>query len=109
MSEDRKYKIGYRVVTGEKTREELRAADLGGCDALIVHSIIFTDDGGLSYQLVTHDGRTDDDLGVDEVFKAWMFMAKRLADDPTLGEGRRALARLVFEEVRTAILRARGL
>lgn len=103
----RRYPLAYRIETSKehppRTAEELLEEKLGGCDAIILHSILFRDDGGRSEARLSLDGRTGEDLSADELFKSWTAMAGDLALDERLGESRRVLAGMVFEVMRTVI------
>lgn len=103
----RRYPIAYKVETPKehppRTPDELRDADLGGCDAIIIHSILFRADGSRSEAIVTKDGRTGDELPVDELFKSWAMLAHGLSQDKDLGEGRRLLAEMVHEILREIV------
>jgi len=101
---DRRFPVAYKVVVNEKlTATELKARDLGGCDAVIIHSIIYPADGSRSEVIIGHDGRTDTDLSEDELFKSWAMLGHRLAQSTTLGIGRKALCEMVHEALRRVV------
>ncbi len=100
------YPLKYRIELGEFTKEHLKNNDYGGTDALILHSIIYPEDGSRSEVIASKDGRTGEDLDDSEVFKSWVGMAKGLSESNTLGDGRRLFCKFVFETVRSAILDA---
>jgi hypothetical protein len=88
--------------------EEAKAAvedGFGSCDAMLLASIIFPEDGSYSCLFMSKDGRTGEDLPDAEWFKVWTMLAHRLAQSKTLGDdGRRQLAAYVFETIRQAVL-----
>lgn len=101
---DRRFPVAYNVLVDEKlTGAELKARNLGGCDAVIIHSIIYPADGSRSEVIIGHDGRTDTDLSDEEMFKSWAMLAHRLAQSTTLGDGRKMLAQFVHATLRKVI------
>jgi hypothetical protein len=103
------YHLIYKI---EPRPEGLEAAEVpegfGACSAVILHSIIRSQSGGLSLCTVSGDGKTGLPLDDDEYFKIWAMHAHDLAQSTTLGEGRRALCQAVHEAVRAAILSNRA-
>jgi hypothetical protein len=114
---DHKYKLTYRIkgYPNGLTKDELgplakssQGEDgFGACDAMLMASIIYPEDGSLSILFVGHDGRTNTELSDDEWFKVWSMLSGRLADSKTLGPGRRALCQSVIETLRETMLAAR--
>ncbi len=101
-----KYRLLYRFDPKPEgvTREEVAAAGAGGaCDAALVASIIYPEDGSLSVLFTGTDGRTGDMISDVEMFKVWTLLANRLAASKTLGEGKRQLAQLTWDAVCSAI------
>ena len=103
-----KFHVVYNIdvhpegITNEEVPEGQCAAS-----ALILTSLLHMEDGSTGYGLQSVDGRTGDDMADEELFSAWCIMARRLADSETLSEGKKEMAELVFEGLRTAVLAAR--
>lgn len=97
MSYKLKYKIDYEP--GDFTFEEIKKDKLnGGTDAIIVHSLIFPEDGSLSHNFYSVDGRNPGQpLGSIDTFKAWSMMAFALKDRDDLHEWQRAILNDVYE------------
>lgn len=107
-----KYKITYKFERGGVTKAELDARkddELGACDAFLFCGVVEGPGGATNTLLVGADGRGEEatSMSADEIFKIWSLLAKRLADDPKLGEGRRRLCADVFEIIRDAVLTGR--
>lgn len=99
------YKIRYKIEPGEFTKEQVREANCGGCHAIIIHSIMFGEDGSRSELIISADGRTKLALSGHDLFQSWMMLAHKLSEHPDLGEARRALAGDVFESYRQMIMK----
>lgn len=96
------YPLGYTVKRFDppKTKAQLAAIgddDLGACDALVVMSILYPDDGSYSMLPLSRDGRTGGRLASREIFKAWMMLAKHVAEMTDLDDARRSLAGGAFD------------
>jgi len=104
---DHTYRIRYSVKPGEFAKADIPAGD-GGCDAILVASIVRSSEGSVSYAFLSRDGETGSPLSVVEQFKAWSMLAHELAEDPELSERKRAIARDAFERVRAIVLGGRG-
>lgn len=113
---DHKYKLSYKVVevrgngegiTAEQAKEVAKEG-YGSCDAVLICSIIFPEDGSYSVQFLPYDGRTDDMLSDKEMFKVWEMLAMRLAKSTTLDAGRLQLAQLVTQVIRDRVAAARA-
>ena len=98
----RTYPVAYNIEHGKFTPEELKAQEMGGCDAVIVHSIVYPKDGSRSELILCSgaDGKPLDDL---EMFKSWVSMAHQLSQSKEIGGEPRELTKLVFEAVRAMI------
>ena len=99
-----KYHTTYHVDahTEGLTADEV-PKDSGACTAVIIGSLLYPPDGSYSAAFFTRDGRTDSELSDDELWKAWMMLAHRLAESGTLSEPKKALCRDVFEIIADAI------
>ena len=100
---DHKYTTQYSIENKSLSAEEI-SEGTGACNDIIIHSIILPDDGSYSHLLVSKSGDTGDDLTGDELFKAWVMMAKTIADNPTTSPSKASLAEALFETVREAML-----
>jgi hypothetical protein len=101
MPDERQYPVSYSIdAKNPRSAAELRAAGLGGCDALILVSVIFRADGSRSQQAVSIDGRSGGDLPPDEWFKSWVLLAHGLMNQTALTTGERDLCAMVFEAIR---------
>jgi len=104
---DHIYKVSYALEPGEFTKAKLAELGRGGCDAIILHSLIYPGDGSRSEAILSLDGEGKELTG-EEIFKSWVALAHTLSQAEDLGLVKRALAYQVFEAVRDAILEARG-
>lgn len=103
-----KYLASYDVrredppASGEEIREKKR----GGCDAVVLHSILFQEDGGRSEVIVSMDGRTGEQLPAVELFKSWAMMTFTLSKDERLSEAKRGFCASVHEAIAQALRKA---
>lgn len=108
MSKEQRYAIKYDLTTqtNEKgfSKSEILKEEKGGCDAFILISIIRTDGGGTSYKTVALDGRRkDQELQGRDFAGAWGIMAGYIAEDPTVAQGIRAIARGALAKMRETV------
>ncbi len=78
-----KYKTRYKLEpeAGEFTAEEIREGGIGGCDALVLYSLIFPEDGSYSQTFFSFDGRTGGGpVNSNDLWKIWSLMTKNLID-----------------------------
>ena len=105
MDSDKSYIIKYKMEIGLFSKQEVDTEEYCGlCDAIIIHSLIFHEDGVRSEVLVSYDGKTKQELSDDELFKSWVIMSLNLSNSKTLGENRKELCRSVYEVVKAAII-----
>jgi len=104
MSEH-KYTTQYTIENKSLLAEEIPEG-VGACNDIIIHSIILPPDGSYSHCMVSQSGETKKDLTGDELFKAWVMMAKTVVDNPTTSPHKASLAAALFETVREAMLQA---
>ena len=106
-----KVKYGLEPEAGEFTPEECREAG-GGCDALVLVSMMFPADGSYSQAVSSFDGRTGGHpLHDSELWRVWSVLAAQLAGSETLRKQwpkRHALVDEVHERIRAAILAGRS-
>ena len=107
---ERRFPLTYELRAEDPplTADEIMAMGRGGCDAMILLSMLYPADGSFSLLVVSKDGRTGDEVTDAEIFKCWAMLAKRLADSSTLSPNKRELARTLWEVWREAVLGARG-
>ena len=89
------YKLKYNLKTwpGEYSAEEIKESGQGGTDAFLMFSIIYPEDGSLSVQHTSVDGRNGGkELDGRELFKMWMLLGTNLAKRDDLDELRREIA-----------------
>ena len=106
---DHKYRFTYSF---EPHPDGILSDDIpnghGACDAIVLGSIIYPEDGSLSTMVLSSDGRTGKDLDDNEIFKFWTVLAKQLSESKQLSEGKLALCIDVFRTVQKAILQHRS-
>ncbi len=84
----------------------------GACDAMLMGSIIYPEDGSLSTCWFSADGRSKNEEGnpaeldADEWFKLWTILASAVAERLENG-ARKDLCELVVETVREAVMELR--
>jgi len=117
MSNDQKYHVTYSILSHKEgvTKDQLfpahkrvREQDIGATDALIGISMLYPVDGSFSMMVSSLDGRTGKEVDDNELFNVWSMLSKTLAESTTLGPGKKAFARQVFEEIRSVILALRA-
>jgi len=104
------YKLRYKLEPWTGSADEARAQTKegwGACDAMLVASIIYPEDGSLSVSLASKDGRTGNPLDDIECLKVWTMLARQLGESKTLPEVQRDFCFQVFEAYRLAMLAAR--
>lgn len=69
------YKVAYEVERGEFSREYLEKNGLGGCDRLLIHSIIDNEDGSRSEMILPFSEDHFTDL---EVLKSAFCLVEKL-------------------------------
>jgi hypothetical protein len=87
---------------GEFSKSELTEGQ-GGCDALVLLSILFPEDGSYSMLPATKDGRTGNELSAKEMFKAWMLLGDHISQMSELDEGRKIIAETPIQMMRTVM------
>lgn len=108
----KKYGIKYVVESGQFTREELVEEGAGGCDAIIIISIMRdhkpAHSGPLSVKISSLDGVPVDgkdladmpDIPITEMFVVWSMIAKSIAESDESPEWQRAIASQTFTDIR---------
>lgn len=103
---EHKYRLKYDLKTeaGLFTSAEIKKNNLGGTDALIVISMVFSEDGSYSQMINSFDGRNDEmPVSDNDLFKVWILLAKRLGESQTLPTMKRAQANDTFESFQKII------
>jgi hypothetical protein len=105
-----KYKLLYKLegkpegfgVDEAKAKAE---EGFGSCDAMLLASLIYPEDGSFSCLFVSADGRKgiQADLDDNEWFKVWSMLANRLANSETLSDNKKAFCHQVFEIIASAV------
>ncbi len=110
MAEEHLYYLQYEITPIPEgfTKSQVPPGH-GACDAILLVSILHTAEGGVSYAFVGADGKEKRDLTPTEMFKIWAVLAHELSEMPDLGEGRKQLASMVHETIKTAIMDARSM
>ena len=99
-----KYKIRYKI--GFETREhDYRPEDCsdeqGLTDGLAVFSMLYPEDGSCSQQLnLALDGRTNEAMEPNDLFKLWMMMGLGMADSGDFTGGRQNLLQVFATMIR---------
>lgn len=96
------YPISYSVQSNKFNKEYLQEHDLGGCDAIILHSIIYPPDGSRNEQMIAIDSEGKQ-LNPEEVFKSFCGMAHSLSEDTRLRTDKREFCRGIIDAVRKAL------
>lgn len=98
---EHRYKLTYETHSHPEgvTAEQVRGARRGACDAVLMASVIFPEDGSYSCQVMSKDGRTGKELDDLEKFKAWIAVTKHLAESPGLDDGRRQFCAEVYRAI----------
>jgi len=110
--------VKYSVQTGEFTGEQLEEEGAGGCDALLMVSIMrdgkHAHDGPMSVRYFSVDGTYGKPLEETpqipntELFTIMTMIAKDLSEDESLPDWQRDTARRTFEEVRARVTNPLG-
>lgn len=97
---DRLYRITWDTVRHEPplTRAEVDRRGRGACDDLVLISIIERENGWRSYASVSLSGKTGGPLPAKDVYKAWLMLAKDIAEDGKQSPVAREIAHHAFEE-----------
>lgn len=112
MDAKTKYKVTYSIESHANgvTKEEISkmSSHHGGCDAVVIISIMGTPGNGEPYStLVISQRGTDGEITDEELFKVWTRLTDRLGRSETLAEGKRSFCKAVMDEIRSIVLAAR--
>lgn len=110
-AEETKYHLLYRLRPFPEglTKSEFPwdEEDTGACDAVLVGSVIYPPDGGLSVMFYGVDGRTKEPMDIQEMFKLWTILTHKLGEELPEG-GRKQFCASTFETFRKAFMESRG-
>lgn len=97
---EHKYRLTYQADPHPDglTKDELPEG-AGACDALVLMSLIYPKDGSYSWDLVTHDGRSDAELDGDELWKAWLMLTRHLSLREDMRPGKKEVCTNIFNQV----------
>ena len=99
----RRYSVTYKIDFHDPglTVDELEVKpdDLGACDAAVIISHVYDDDGWFSQAVISVDGRTNEPVSPNNLWKSWFLLAKDLADMTELSQYQRDLCQMVFKTV----------
>lgn len=101
------YKIKYDITPGAFSKEELKASGLGGCDQVLVCSVIDNPDGSGSYAWISKNGHTQGEMKAYKKLQCLSILAKELSEDEELGPGAREFCETIFGAYKYAVLNSR--
>ena len=108
-------RLRYKIEAGDFKPEDFKDGEWGGCDALVLTSIVRdgkpAHQGGISFLTVTADGvgaigQEIPEISATELFSVWSKMALDLSNS-NLSDGLRGIAEQAFEATRELILKSR--
>jgi len=104
-----RYRVTYVVEhhTPGFTAAELEAKHndfLGAADAVVILSIMRSDEDGFSLMPMSVDGDTGLEISEDELWKCWALLAARLAKSLALPAAKRSFSAKVFAAIQAAVL-----
>lgn len=110
-SKEHIYKIKYKIVGGKFSKKQLEnnSKDWGACDALLLTSIVYPEDGSLSVLFIPLDGRklknkNPEPLEDNELFKIWYLLASRLSNSKVLSDEKKEFCKLTFDLISKAVI-----
>lgn len=102
---EKSYKIEYEVTMHPKgiDRELLEDRGTGGCDSIVIFSLIYPKEGGCSMHPLGRNGETGD-YDPEEMFKAWAMYASIGKADENLPEWQKKICKDVHDAVGQVLL-----
>ena len=97
-----KYSIKYKIEEGLFRKDDINSSEFGGCDAMIIHSLMFPEDGSRG-EIIFGIGQYGKDLENIEFFKSWSGMAKNISEMTDIPMWQRMMATRVFQDVKHII------
>jgi hypothetical protein len=106
-----RYPVSYEVSFSETgfSKEDLDAKGRGGCDALILFSIMRGNDrcepfeGPKSFAIVSCDGRAGQSVPTAELFQAMSHLASFISEQPDISPDARGACYRILDEHRRLI------
>lgn len=103
--------VAYTVQFSEEgfTKQDLKDRQMGGCNALIVISIMRDNDkaepfeGGKSFQIASTDGRRGQEVPTAEYFQAMVHLANYVSEQPDVDPGMREVCWAIVDAHRAMI------
>jgi len=102
------YSLSYDIECHDPPIEIPDDFKRGACDTIVVLSILHCDgqeemlDGTTSMATISQNGRTQQNLGLNELFQVWTTMAHELEQRLPTG-GRKTMCKMVVEAMREVI------
>lgn len=104
----KRYRVRYNVEAVEATAEQLKATGHGGCDRVLLVSVVESPSGSVSYCPLGFDPvNPENAMSSDDMFKCWAMLAHNLYVILPPG-GRRDICGVVHEAMKQAILAVRA-
>ncbi len=96
------YSIRYNIEQGDFSKEELEAEGLGGCDALLLASILREPNGGLNVAWCSVDGQqpAKDKIPDRELFHIIFMLMSKIEDSVELEEWQRSTLQTYCETIK---------
>jgi hypothetical protein len=109
VSNEHRYPLSWHMRSEDPplSRGQLQAAGRGGCDAMVIHSMGYPEDGGFSMKTLSLDGRTGQPVDDEELFKVWALLAHQLMTSPTLSPGKRELCEAAHGYIHRIVMMGR--
>jgi hypothetical protein len=97
---DHKYRLTYDVEAHPEglSPDELEEGE-GACDAAVILSMLYPEDGSYTWNITSVDGRTEKELDGDELWKAWLMLTKHLSIRDDMRPGKKETCHNVFVQV----------
>src|ERR1700761_5540680 len=105
---ERTYPLTYEITPRPERvpASWVREQGLAACDAVVVLSMIYPEDGSFSLAVPSLDGRTGEPVTDADLWKVWTMLAKNLSESPTLSAPKREFCELTFKAVFAAMAAA---
>lgn len=94
------YKVKYDIQFGDFSKKEIEKERLGGCDQILLCSVLDYPDGSGSYMWVSKDGHTGKEMDIVKIFNAWSLLAKKISDHPDCPDHVAKMCNIVFNTVK---------
>lgn len=104
---DHRYRVRYDVALNPDGWTKAELGERGGCDKLILISIMESETGGRSEALIGIDGLAGTNISDIDLFKSWVGLAYQLMTAEGITEEARAVAAEAFRTVQLQVLDGR--